>query len=165
MVPLPGWTIRPATTPQMAAMMAETMIHSTYRMPTVRSCLMSPILQMPLVMLKNTRGTMSIFSMRRKMSPSGEIKSAAAGETKPMIRPMITPTRIFFQSAIFFQVFIKFPSIYTLLLSFACGQAFTVAAISAVTRRKSSMSAVLWQCSGETRMAPVRPRDSTMRLE
>lgn len=48
------------------------------------------------------------------------------------------------------------------------GRAFYLAnssASSLVTRRYSSISSTVWQCIGETRMAPVRPTPSTMRLE
>lgn len=39
-----------------------------------------------------------------------------------------------------------------------------ICASSWVTRRYVSMSATVWQCSGETRIAPVRPTASTMPL-
>ncbi|MCD0505688.1 hypothetical protein, partial [Bordetella petrii] len=38
-------------------------------------------------------------------------------------------------------------------------------ASSCVTRRKWSTSPAVWQCSGDTRTAPCRPNDSSMRRE
>ena len=87
--------MRPATTPTKAVKPDVTIIHSQKRRPTVTSCLTSPILHIPLVILKKTSGTMSIFSIRRKTSPSGERNSAAAGEAKPIAKPITIPMTIF----------------------------------------------------------------------
>ena len=73
--------------------------------PTVYNCLMSPILQTPLVMLKNTKGTISIFKSLRNISPNGFKVSAAFGEMNPIARPITIPINIFFPN----DNFLNFP--------------------------------------------------------